>query len=409
MVKFARQIMFVTLCWLLSSCVTQNFDKNKLVIEQNTSDQLLAMTRVSLGLGYLKIGNTNQAKFNLEKAKKFAPNLVEVHIAFAHYYETVDETALAIRSFEEALSIKPDDANTLNNFGVFLCRQERFDEAEQQFLKAIKIPSYLLVSQSYENLALCQLKSGNFDKAEQYLAKAIIHSPNSDSALFEMARLEYSMGNYEKSHEYQQKFEKVTRRYKPESLALAVKTNQQLGNLKMAKNYASMLVSMFPDSWEARQYILNGLARIEVDDLAERYQRIKVKKSNKKINKRVVKLSPNSQSRNSVTKLEVNKDSFVKKVVVVTDNNLTSDDLDTPARVVSAVKPIKDESAGHLTTTTRSIHTVVKDENLFSLSIKYNIKMKTLKRWNDFSDNLKIHIGDEIFISEPLRVDDTDD
>ena len=35
--------------------------------------------------------------------------------------------------------------------------------------------------------------------------------------------------------------------------------------------------------------------------------------------------------------------------------------------------------------------------------------MKTLKRWNDFSDNLKIHIGDEIFISEPLRVDDTDD
>ena len=87
----------------------------------------------------------------------------------------------------------------------------------------------------------------------------------------------------------------------------------------------------------------------------------------------------------------------------------SSDDLDTPARVVSAVKPIKDESAGHLTTTTRSIHTVVKDENLFSLSIKYNIKMKTLKRWNDFSDNLKIHIGDEIFISEPLRVDDTDD
>jgi len=177
----------------------------------------------------------------------------------------------------------------------------------------------------------------------------------------------------------------------------------------MAKNYASMLVSMFPDSWEARQYILNGLARIEVDDLAERYQRIKVKKLNKKTNKRVVKLSPNSQSRNSVTKLEVNKDSFVKKVVVVTDNNLTSDDLDTPARAVSAVKPIKDESVGHLTTTTRSIHTVVKDENLFSLSIKYNIKMKTLKRWNDFSDNLKIHIGDEIFISEPLRVDDTDD
>jgi type IV pilus assembly protein PilF len=428
MVKFLHQIAFVTVCLLLASCVTQNFDKNKLVIEKKISNQELALTRVSLGLGYLKIGNTNQAKFNLEKAKKFEPNLIEVYTAFAHYYETVAEPELAIKSYEKALSIKSGDANTLNNYGVFLCRQERFDEAEKQFLQAIKIPSYLLVSESYENLALCQLKSGDFDKAERYLAKAISHSPNSGSALFHMVRLEYSMGNYKKAHEYGQKFEKVTRAFRPESLALVLKIYQQLGNHKTAKNYGSMLVSMFPNSWEARQYILNGLERIEADDLAERYQKIKVKKSDNKIKKRVVKLSPisqlpsnliknapsliidNSQLESSEVALNSMKDSAVEKVVVVTNKTLSNDDSQTVPISLAVVEQIEDESGTDVSKTViRATHVVVKDESLFKISVKYNIKMKTLIRWNNFSDNLKIRMGDEIFISEPLRVNEIDD
>jgi len=428
MVKFFRQIAFVSVCLLLASCVTQNFDKNKLVIEKNTSNQELVMTRISLGLGYLKMGNTNQAKFNLEKAKKLGPNLVEVHTAFAHYYETVAEPELTIKSYEKALSIKSDDANTLNNYGVFLCRQERFDEAEKKFLQAIIMPSYLLVSESYENLALCQLKSGDFDKAERYLAKAITHSPNSGSALFQMVRLEYSMGNYQKAREYEQKFEKITRRFKPESLALALKIYQQLGNHKTAKNYGSTLVSMFPDSWEARQYILNGLERIEADDLAERYQKFKEKKSDNKIKKRVVKLSPtsklpirlikndpalindNKQSESSEVVLKAIKSSIVEKIGAVTNKTISNDELQTVPISVTVVEKIENESVVEiLDSAMRATHVVVKDENLFSISVKYNIKMKTLNLWNNFSDNSKIRTGDEIFISEPLRVNESDD
>jgi type IV pilus assembly protein PilF len=428
MVKFTRQIAFVILCSLLSSCVTQNFDKNKLVIEKSSSNHELAMTRVSLGLGYLKMGNTNQAKYNLEKAKIFGPDLVEVHTAFAHYYETVDEPELTITSYKKALSIKSDDANTLNNYGVFLCRKERYDEAEKQFLTAIQMPSYLLVSESYENLALCQLKAGDFDKAERYLAKAITHSPNSGSALFQMVRLEYAMGNYKEARNYEQKFEKVTRRFKPESLALTFKIYQQLGNQKTARNYGSMLVSMFPDSWEARQYILNGLERIEADDLAERYQQAKVNKLDNKIKKRTVKLSPNgyslvssvkkeasllidnSQSKRSEVDLNVNKDSSLEKGVYFADKNVSNDELETGAIFITAAEKIEKKSVAEvIETAIRAIHVVEKGDNLFSISVQYNIQMETLKRWNNFNDNLKIRIGDEIFISEPLRVNDTDD
>lgn len=127
---------------------------------------------------------------------------MQVHTAFAHYYETVGENQLAIESFEQALSLKADSADTLNNYGVFLCRQDKVEAAEKQFLKAIAVPSYLLVAQSYENLASCYLESDNFEKAEMYLNKAIYHSPNRTQTLLQMVRLQYAMGDYKKGKNF---------------------------------------------------------------------------------------------------------------------------------------------------------------------------------------------------------------
>ncbi len=50
--------------------------------------------------------------------------MVQVYTAFAHYYETVGEDEQTIDSYEKALSIKSDDADTLNNYGVYLCRKK---------------------------------------------------------------------------------------------------------------------------------------------------------------------------------------------------------------------------------------------------------------------------------------------
>ena len=139
----------------LSGCVTQNFENDEPVVENQANKDDMAATRISLGLGYLKMGNMPQAKLNLEKAKRFAPDMVQVYTAFAHYYETVGEFELTEESYEKALSLKSDDGDTLNNYGVFLCRQDKIEEAEKQFLKAIAVPSYLLVAQSYQNLSAC--------------------------------------------------------------------------------------------------------------------------------------------------------------------------------------------------------------------------------------------------------------
>jgi len=278
----------------LSGCVTQNYsDSDKPIVQNESTSSEIALTRISLGLGYLQMGNTTQAKFNLERAKRYAPNLVQVYTAFAHYYESVGEDSLTIASYEKALSLKPDDADTLNNYGVFLCRKELMDDAEKQFLKAINVPSYIRVSESYENLALCQLKVHNFEKGELYLQKAIDHSPSNGSTLYEMMRLQYAKADYVLAQGYGKRFEKAARRFTPEFLALSYKTYLKLKQDSKANNYSAMLIKMYPESWQAKQFLLNGLESIDADELATEYKILSA--NNKSSSKPVVVLKPKTQ------------------------------------------------------------------------------------------------------------------
>ncbi len=377
----------------VSGCVTQNYenDKSTPVVQNESTQNEIAMTRISLGLGYLKMGNTSQAKLNLEKAKRFAPKLVQVYTAFAHYYDTVGEPEQAIQSYEKALSIKSDDADTLNNYGVFLCKQGRYQAAEEQMLKAIAVPSYILVAQSYENLALCQLQANDFNKAELYLGKSIAHSPSNASSLLNMVKLQYAKGDYKQADVFLKRYEKASRRFSPESLALAYKVFAKGRNLKTAKNYAAMLVKMFPNSYQSKQYLLNGLSTIEADKLAQKYQESLRTAAQKSRKKRMVKLSPNSSVvKNTVKKPEKPSQEIVKSQA------------EKDVAVDSAEKINQVNSEGQQVTL--PVHVVVKGDSLYSISKKYNIHMKAIERWNGIKRSNVLKIGDVIYLANPKKI-----
>jgi len=385
-----KRVAIAAILLAATGCVTQSYenDNSTPVIQNEATNNEIAMTRISLGLGYLKMGNTTQAKLNLEKAKRFAPNLVQVHTAFAHYYDTVSEPELAIKSYEKALSLKNDDADTLNNYGVFLCKQEKYPEAEQQFLKAIAVPSYLLVSQSYQNLALCQLKAHHFEKAEQYLVKAIQHSPSSAAALYQMARLQYIKGDYAQAKYYFKRYEKATRRFSAEGLTLGFKIHQKQHDNTTAKNYATMMVKMFPASFQAKQYLLNELEEIEADEVARIYRAtVHDEKAQKK---RVVRLAP-----------KINSDSLSVAPPA------SEQQMDKP-KIAKTVTEKKNTEIEQSSQTSESgdldkvpMHIVEKGQSLYAISIMYNIHMKTLEKWNHISRNDVLSIGDIIYLADP--------
>jgi len=412
--------------------VTQNYgnDKDTPLIENESSNNEIAMTRISLGLGYLKMGNTQQAKLNLEKAKRFSPNLVQVHTAFAHYYDTVGEPDLAIKAYEHALSLNGQDADTLNNYGVFLCRQGNYLAAEKQMLKAIAIPSYILVAQSYENLALCQLKAQEFDKAQTYLEKAISHSPNRASSLLQMMRLQYAKSDYKLAQTYLHRYEKSTRRFSADALALAFKIFAQQGNKRISKNYGNMLVKMFPNSFEAKQYILNELYSIDADKLAEQYKASLG--SSKKNKKRVVVLSPQASSApetaslsshglkpimaNSVMPTAQQKANSQEQVTIANkQRNIQNAESVQSHATQSIEQNIEQETTNDKAALTKvalkeknttpmvslPIHIVEKGDSLFAISKHYNIVMKSLEHWNKLRHPYILKIGDVLYLANP--------
>jgi len=399
--KSLKVILGMVIAFMLSACVTQNFgnDKNTPIVENDASDNEMAMTRISLGLGYLKMGNTTQAKLNLEKAKGFAPKLVQVHAAFAHYYDTVGETKLAMASYEQAITIKPDDADTLNNYGVFLCKHNEYDKAEEQILKAIAVPSYILVSQSYENLALCQLQAHDFTKAEAYLNKSIQHSPNNASALLQMVRLHYAKADYKVAQNYLKLYEKATRRFSASALALAYKIFEKQNDKEATRNYGTMLVKIFPGSYEAKQFLLNGLIEIEADVLAQHYQKITTELSINHKKKRTIKLSPKTMNTyNSVVSLSADmNEQSVDKAHVARD---VKQSLSTTEAIESKMN-VEPQSKVVPKLQSTSIHVVQKGESLFSISKKYNIQMKAIEHWNGIKRSQILKVGDVIYLAEP--------
>ena len=389
MIKFMPRFFItnvIVLLTVLSGCVTQSFenDSDIPVVESESSKNDMAMTRITLGLGYLNMGNTTQAKLNLEKARRFSPNLSEVYTAFAHYYDVVGESKLATNSYEKALSIDPNNPDTLNNYGVFLCRNEKYEAAEKYTLKAIEIPAYLMVSQSYENLALCQLKTENFAKAEKYFKKSIQHSPNRASVLLQMVRLQYALADYKTAQKYLQRYEKATRRFSPEALALAYKVFEKQRNRRIAKNYAGMLLKMFPNSYEAKQYIINELEHIEADDLAKVYQGSHLDTLPSSPTKRVVVLSPKNP----------------RKILYVATDEKES----LAERSVVKTVAVESNQSKFKQAIDRQIHLVQSGDSLFSISTQYNIHMYRLESWNNiFRDNV-LSLGQKLYVSSPQQI-----
>ena len=177
---------------------------------------------------------------------------------------------------------------------------------------------------------------------------------------------------------------KATRRFSPQALALAYKVFEKQRNSRTAKNYAGMLLKMFPNSYQAKQYILNELEHIEADDLAKAYQATKVDTTVSSPNKRVVVLSPKKPRK--ILPIEINKNPSITKSSVVKTVAVESNQTNQ-----SKVKHAPD----------RKIHIVQAGESLFTISALYNVHMYTLESWNNiFRDNI-LSLGQRVYVSSP--------
>lgn len=205
---------------------------------------------VQLGAGYLKRGQYEIAKEKLDKAIKQDPANVDALVTMAILMMHLNEVGEAENYYLEALDIKDKDPVLRNNYGTYLCRVGRIDEALKEFQLAYTNPFYDTPYLAYSNAGTCLLQAGNYKKSEIFLRKALRKQPKLSGALFSMADLGIKTKKYLMARAYSQRYHAINVP-SAASLWLQVQAERALGATEHYRKYAKLILSDFPDSQEA--------------------------------------------------------------------------------------------------------------------------------------------------------------
>lgn len=232
----ALRLSAIVLACLLAGCAGNS--------AKSTSPKA-ADINAQLGLAYMQQGEYELALEKLKHALSIDPRLASANHYIAELYQKIGKSEDAEEHYRKAVASTPNDPMLLNNFGVFLCRQKRLEEAQAQFMTAAKQPFYKTPEVAYSNAAMCMLELPDEAKAEEYLRTALRLNPKMPAALFELAELKFKQGEYLNARAFLQRYFE-TERASPRSLWLGVRVERQLGDENSAAKYASQLRRDFP-------------------------------------------------------------------------------------------------------------------------------------------------------------------
>lgn len=222
-----------------------------------TQRQDAARVHTELGQKYLQQGKLELALEKLQKALSFDPDYVDAHTVIAVLYENIGDSAKAEEHYRRAAQLKPKGGSELNNYGAFLCRLGRYDEAQAHFERAIADPFYRTPAVAMTNSGTCLLKAGHRDEAEKILRHALDLSPNDGETLFQLAGVMYEKGEYFKARAFMQRFEAGSQA-RPDALLLGRNIELRLGNGSAAGDYTRKLLQGFPESQQAKSLSVQG-------------------------------------------------------------------------------------------------------------------------------------------------------
>jgi type IV pilus assembly protein PilF len=219
-----------------------------------TDQDRRARLRLELAAGYFARGQSATALDEVKQALAARPDLPQAFSLRGLIYGSLGEHALAESSFQRALQLAPRDADTLHNYGWFLCQLQRWDEAGQQFRQAVAQPQYRDVPRTLLAQGVCEARAGRLKEAEATLTRSYELDPANPGTAFNLGEVLYKLGEYERARFYLRRLNTQTADSNAQTLWLAARIENRLGNAAGARGFGTELRQRFPDSPEALLY-----------------------------------------------------------------------------------------------------------------------------------------------------------
>jgi type IV pilus assembly protein PilF len=242
-----RSLLVVLLLVLLGGCGGQS-------TVSKTPDSKRVELHTQLAANYLKRQQYDVALQELGEALAIDSGAPRANYVMAVVQMRLGNKAEADRYFRRAVDRKEVFPEAQHDYGVFLCGQNRPDEAMKWFDKALSDPLHPTPEFTEMEAAKCLLDQPkpDFARAEKYLQAALKTNGRFPSALLLMARLRYESGNGLSARAFVQRALDAGGDT-PQALLLAVKVETALDSPQAASDYAARLRTQFPSSVQMKE------------------------------------------------------------------------------------------------------------------------------------------------------------
>ena len=216
--------------------------------------QRRARARMELASAYFGQNQMTTALDQVKLAIAADPNYGEAFNLRGLIYANLGDVVLAEESFKRALQINPRDADTMHNYGYFLCQQKRYPESNVLFAQALAVPRYAGAARTQLTQGVCLAYAGQLAEAETALVKAYELDPASPFTATNLAEVLYRRGDYERARFYIRRVNALPTVSNAQTLWLAARIEHKLGNWPGTTDFGRQLRNRFPDSREAAAF-----------------------------------------------------------------------------------------------------------------------------------------------------------
>ena len=245
---------------LLCACVTTapppvvvpvGDSKDRVTASDESNASKRASVRMELAAAYFGRGQMTTALDQVKLALVANPNLGEAYNLRGLIYANLGDEGLAEESFRRALQLNARDADTMQNFGYYLCQKRRYPEANALFEQALAVPQYRDASRTLLTQGVCQASAGQLPQSEATLLRAYQLDPSNSSTAFNLSEVLYRRGDFERARFYVRRVNSLPAVTNAQTLWLAARIENRLSNPRGVQDFGDQLRTRFPEARES--------------------------------------------------------------------------------------------------------------------------------------------------------------
>lgn len=213
-----------------------------------------ARIRMELASAYYTQGEMVTALDEIKQALAADPNLPGAYNLRGLIYDALGNDDLAEDSYRVALQRNAQDGSSLHNYAWFLCRRREFGRADEMFERALSAPGYRDAAQTLLVRGVCQSRAGDWEAAERTLLRSYEMDAGNPATATNLAHALYRRGEFERARFYIRRVNNAPELSNAQTLWLAARIENRLGNLQGRDDLGLQLRNRFPSSKEAQAF-----------------------------------------------------------------------------------------------------------------------------------------------------------